>query len=122
MQKKIAIPTNEGGVLEAHFGHAPFFSFIYVEGQEVVKTERVVAPEHKPGLLPQWMKEHQVTDVIAAGMGNKALVLFRDAQINVFTGAAAEKPEVLVARFLEHDLHFDGNACTQKPDHVCDHH
>lgn len=41
----------------------------------------------EPVLLPAWLAKKGVTDVIAGGMGQKAINLFNQQKINVFVGA-----------------------------------
>ncbi|NMB51362.1 MAG: ATPase, partial [Bacteroidales bacterium] len=82
MKKKIAIPLEEG-ILCSHFGHCQQFAIIDAEGKEITFETLVTPPPHEPGLLPGWLAEKGVTDVIAGGMGQRAINLFNERKINV---------------------------------------
>ena len=41
MVKKIAIPIDENGILDGHFGHCKFIALIDVEGKEIISEEKV---------------------------------------------------------------------------------
>ncbi len=122
MNKKIAIPVDESGVLDAHFGHCKFFAFISVEDKNIISEEKVVPPAHEPGLLPVWLSEHGITDVIAGGMGQKAINLMLDKGINAFVGAQKTNTTELVNGFLNDSLSLSANYCNHGPDHECDNH
>jgi predicted Fe-Mo cluster-binding NifX family protein len=110
MEKKIAIPVSEG-ILDAHFGHCQQFAMVIVENEEIRGMSYLDAPPHQPGLLPPWLAERGCTDVIAGGMGQRAIQLFNQQGVNVFVGAPRLSPEELVAGFLNHTLTFSANYC-----------
>ncbi len=122
MIKKIAIPIDESGILNAHFGHCKFFAFINVEDDKIVSEEKVVPPAHEPGLLPIWLAENNITDVIAGGMGQKAINLILEKGINTFVGAPQSSTRELVNGFLNDSLSLSANYCNHGPDHECDSH
>lgn len=112
---RIAIPMT-GDSMEQHFGHCERFALLDIDSatnQISAKTE-VKAPEHQPGLLPRWLKERDVTHVIAGGMGTHARSLCGELSIEVVAGAPSEAPEVLVRNYL------DGSLVTNE--HVFHHH
>jgi predicted Fe-Mo cluster-binding NifX family protein len=111
MHKKIAVPVDGNGVLDAHFGHCQFFTIVNVEYDKVVASARVQPPPHEPGLLPRWLAGHGVTDIIAGGMGQKAIELFKQNGINVFVGAPAINDMELVEKYLSEELTFSANYC-----------
>jgi predicted Fe-Mo cluster-binding NifX family protein len=110
MKKNIAIPT-ENGLLCAHFGHCEKFAFIQVENGIISHFTEKTPPEHIPGLYPRWVAQFGVTDVIAGGMGQKAIELFNDQSINVFVGAPVKSPESLVLDFIADKLKLEANYC-----------
>lgn len=110
MNKKIAIPM-ENGKLCAHFGHCQKFAIVNVEHHKITHIEEVDPPEHQPGLYPRWISSFMVTDVIAAGMGQKAINLFNEQNINVFVGAPLHSASDLVTDFLENKLDLSANYC-----------
>lgn len=109
---KIAIPLAEGKLAQ-HFGHCALFAFMTVPegGPGIVRREDVVPPPHEPGLLPVWMAEHNVNQIIAGGMGQRALDLFVAKNIQVLVGAPVLTPEELVAKFLAGKLISGANGC-----------
>ncbi len=109
---KIAIPIADGKLC-MHFGHCEMFALVDVDsdGKKIVSTSNVDAPPHEPGLLPRWLAEKGVNCVIAGGMGQRAVSLFRERGITVITGAPAEAPENVVMAFLENRLATGPNAC-----------
>lgn len=110
MKKCIAIPL-ESGVLCAHFGHCEKFAIVYIENDAIRDIKAVTPPEHVPGLYPKWIAEFGVTDVIAGGMGQKAIELFHQQGINVFVGAPVKDPADLVSDFLGNKLSLQANYC-----------
>lgn len=110
MIKKIAIPL-ENGVLCAHFGHCQTFAIVSVENNVITGIEEVIPPEHVPGLYPKWVASFGVTDVIAGGMGQQAIMLFNQQHINAFVGAPIKNAQELVTDFLENKLQLNANYC-----------
>jgi len=110
MKKIIAIPL-EGGVLCAHFGHCQTFAIVKVENGKITGTKEVEPPEHVPGLYPRWVAQFGVTDVIAGGMGQQAIVLFNQQKINAFVGAPVKTAKELVNDFIGNKLSLSANYC-----------
>jgi len=110
MKKRFAVPI-ENGVLCAHFGHCEKFAIVDVDNDSVKEVTEITPPEHEPGLYPRWIAGHGVTDVIAGGMGQKAITLFNDEKINVYVGAPVNNAASLVKDFLEGVLVLNGNYC-----------
>ncbi len=108
--RKFAVPTSNG-LLDAHFGHCLQFALVETENGEIKEVTYLDAPPHQPGLLPPWLAERGATDVIAGGMGQRAIRLFNDRGINVFVGAPQLSPEKLVEGFLQEKLSFSANYC-----------
>ena len=71
----------------------------------------VVPPPHEPGLLPQWLAEKGATDIIAGGMGQKAIQIFNNNKVNVFVGAEKLESKSLIEKFLNDDLQLLSNYC-----------
>jgi predicted Fe-Mo cluster-binding NifX family protein len=111
MKKKIAVPVTESGNLDSHFGHCRYFAIYEAEGSEIQSDLMVQPPPHEPGVLPQWLANLEVTDVLAGGMGNRALQLFNQQNIKVYTGAPAMQAKELVNGFLTNSVKFNGNHC-----------
>jgi predicted Fe-Mo cluster-binding NifX family protein len=110
MNRKIAIPV-ENGVLSAHFGHAKEFALVEIKDGKVIKNDSLVPPPHEPGVLPKWLGEQQATDILAGGMGQKAIQLFLENKINVFVGVAQKPVLALVDDLLNNTLESGANYC-----------
>ena len=111
-QMKIAIPMAEGK-LTTHFGHCESFALVDVDPAEkkILKREDIIPPPHEPGLLPPWLAERGVNMIIAGGMGQRAQGLFAEQGIQVFVGAPADTPEILVGNYLSGTLQTGVNTC-----------
>ena len=110
MKKRIAIPL-EDGILCSHFGHCHQFAIIDTDNTSVTGETLVTPPPHEPGLLPGWLAEKGVTDVIAGGMGQRAIDLFNQQKINVFVGAPIKRPADLAKDLLSSTLEAGANYC-----------
>jgi len=109
---KIAIPLAKGK-LAMHFGHCEQFALvdIDVQNKKIIKRTDLVPPPHEPGLLPKWLAEHNVNLIIAGGMGQRALMLFAENNIQVLVGACSENPEKLIDNYFNGTLQLTGNVC-----------
>ncbi len=110
MKNKFAIPV-ENGVLCSHFGHCTSFAIVEVEGNSIIDTNYVTPPLHEPGILPMWLAENAVNEVIAGGIGQSAVNLLNKQNIVVHIGATAKSPEELVNDRLKNTLITGVNAC-----------
>lgn len=110
MIRTIAVPISHG-VLDGHFGHCHQFAMVKVEENEIKEIRYLDSPPHQPGLLPRWLAERGATDVIAGGMGQRAINLFNERGVNVFVGAPSLTAEELVKGFLNESLTFAANYC-----------
>jgi predicted Fe-Mo cluster-binding NifX family protein len=111
-EMRIAIPLAEGK-LTAHFGHCASFALLDVDmdSKKILKREDVDAPPHQPGLLPPWLAERGVTQIIAGGMGQRAQSLFIENGVDVLVGAPVETPEQLATDFMNGTLETGSNLC-----------
>ncbi len=109
---RIAIPVAEGK-LAMHFGHCERFALIDVDTDEkkILGKEEIEAPPHQPGLLPPWLAERGANFIIAGGMGQRALQLFAQQNIEVVVGAPSETPDDIAAAYLNGTLTTGGNVC-----------
>ena len=109
---KIALPIATGKLC-MHFGHCEQFVLIDVDEttSKITGKTMVTPPPHEPGLLPRWLAEQGVTNIIAGGMGQRAQTLFQERNIAVVVGAPVCEPETLVADYLSGSLVSGANAC-----------
>jgi predicted Fe-Mo cluster-binding NifX family protein len=110
MKRVFAIPL-ENGCLCSHFGHCEQFALVETENTGITGEKMLTPPPHEPGLLPGWLAEQGVTDVIAGGMGQRALNLFAAHNIRVNVGAHPGSPRELVSDWLNNTLVTGNNAC-----------
>jgi len=110
MKCTVAIPL-ENGRLCAHFGHCQQFAIVQVDNNAIVSEKLITPPPHEPGLLPRWLAEQGVNEVIAGGMGQRALNLFAAQNIKVNVGAQPKSPKDLVTDWLQSSLVTGSNAC-----------
>jgi predicted Fe-Mo cluster-binding NifX family protein len=116
MNKIIAVPL-ENGVLCAHFGHCEKFAIVDVIDNVITNIKEVEPPQHVPGLYPRWVAGFGVTDVIAGGMGQQAISLFNQQNINAFVGAPVKPAHDLVTDFLVGKLSLSANYCNHDHNH-----
>ena len=109
---RIAVPVTDGALAD-HFGHCTTFTLFDVDPATAAPTNRLdlTPPPHEPGVLPDWLAEHGVTLVIAAGMGSRAQNLFAQHGITVIAGVGNASPGVLVTQYLAGRLHAGDNLC-----------
>lgn len=118
---RIAIPLS-GGQLSQHFGHCEQFLLVDadMERHQVLQKNVEAAPEHTPGLLPNWLVDHGVDAVIAGGVGARARELLSAGSVEVLTGVSRTDPDALIADFLNGKLKTGGSQCDHSG-HGCAH-
>jgi predicted Fe-Mo cluster-binding NifX family protein len=111
---KIAVPVTDN-VLSGHFGHCTQFALFEVDPDRggIVARQDLPAPEHQPGLLPQWLSTHGADVIIASGMGARARELFIEHQVAVVTGAPEADPQDVVSAYLAGTLTCNDVPCTE---------
>lgn len=109
-KKKLAIPL-EGETLSGHFGHSGQFAFYEIEDDKIVSSSLQIPPPHEHGSIPNWLVENQVTDVLAGGMGPKAIDILNNNKINVFVGVETGSSENLASDFVRGNLKYGNNSC-----------
>ena len=117
-KKRIALPV-VNGKLSPHFGHCQAFAFVDVENNTIKEVTTMDAPVHTPGSFPKWVAENGATDVIAGGMGGKAISLFNQLDVNAFVGAPVDTPHNLVNKFIADELALSVNLCSHDENHSC---
>ena len=98
----LACEDNQGlnGLVSQNFGRCPYYMLVDVEKNEVVTTSTVSNPyynNHIPGKVPEFIKQHEVSVMIAGGMGPRAIDMFTNFGIEVVTGAIGNTGNVLHA-------------------------
>lgn len=111
MNKTIAVPVNERGILDTHFGHCKSFALFNIENNVIESQDNLTPPPHEPGVLPKWLAEIGATDIIAGGMGQQAINIFNDNKVNVFVGAEQLPADAIINSFIKGDLSLKANYC-----------
>jgi len=109
-QMKFAIPT-VNNQLTAHFGHCEKFAIVLVEDNKVIHEEFISPPVHQPGVYPRFLAEQGVDMIIAGGMGQRALDLFAQNNIEVHMGVNMGSPKELIEDYLNNRLDTGKNLC-----------
>lgn len=110
MKQVVAIPTSRNCLCQ-HFGHCEKFAIFNIEDRKITQETYTTPPPHEPGVLPEWLANKGVTHVIAGGMGQRAISLFNQNNIQVFTGAQEIPAKMLVEEFINNSLKMGNNAC-----------
>jgi len=91
---RVAIST-DGDYVSAHFGRCPQFTIIDIEDGKVTNKSVLGNPGHHPGFLPQFLHKKGVNAIIAGGMGQRALGLFAQVEIETVLGVSGRIDEVI---------------------------
>ncbi len=110
MNHKIAIPVINGRLC-AHFGHCSHFFIADIKEGKLAGTAELVPPPHAPGVIPKWLGEQGVTVVMAGGVGQKAIDIFGQYNIEPIIGVAEKPPQELINDFLNQQLESGINQC-----------
>lgn len=108
--KKIAIPI-ENNLLCAHFGHAQHFIIFETEDGKIISENTLKPPPHEPGVLPQWLSDLGVSNLIAGGIGQRAISIFNSFGIEVIFGVPSKSPKELVTEYLDNKIQAGDNFC-----------
>lgn len=121
MNKTVAIPVDENGVLERHFGQTRLFDIYQILDNSVVKKETLTPPPHAPGVLPKWLVTNNVTDVLVFTMGERANKILEHFDIRVFLGAPVINSDEIVQGFIADTIEFSAELCHQHHEHHHEH-
>jgi len=97
--------------LSPHFGHCQNFIIYNIQDQTIVNEDILSSPPHQPGILPNWLVDYNITDLIGSGIGHKAIEILNQNKINVFVGVPIKKPKLLIQEYLDGVLETNGNLC-----------
>lgn len=106
---KIAVASEQERVTE-HFGHCECFNIYDIENEQIIKSEAIANPGHRPGFLPLFLHEQGVNVIISGGMGGGAVEIFNEKGIEVITGASGNAMEA-AKLYLQGRLKSTGSIC-----------
>lgn len=109
--KRVAIPLN-GDLLSAHFGHCEKFGLYDIQDNEVVAEKFMIPPPHEPGVLPKWLAEQGANEILAGGMGQRAISILEQNGVHVNLGVSSTTPvKQLLDEYIQGELKSGGNSC-----------
>jgi predicted Fe-Mo cluster-binding NifX family protein len=106
---RIAVASDNGMVTE-HFGHCQGFMIFDTENGQILKSETVANPGHRPGFLPNFLNDKGVNVIISGGMGAGAINIFNEKNIEVIIGGRGDAKEA-VELYLQGRLQSTGSVC-----------
>ncbi|ADY56782.1 Dinitrogenase iron-molybdenum cofactor biosynthesis protein [Syntrophobotulus glycolicus DSM 8271] len=112
---KIAV-ASEGPMVSEHFGHCDSFFIFDTEKEQILKSEAVQNPGHRPGFLPNFLNDIGVNVIIAGGMGAGAIEIFTEKNIEIITGVRGNA-KIAVEQYLQGQLQSTGSVCHQHQHH-----
>ncbi|HOU80273.1 MAG: NifB/NifX family molybdenum-iron cluster-binding protein [Methanoregulaceae archaeon] len=107
--RRVAIAVDGNGV-SSHFGHCEKFTVYHIRNREIFHHEIILNPGHEPGKLPRLLASCGVTDILAGGMGMKAVQLFEEQGIHVMCGITGPVDQVIRA-FCEDRITAGESTC-----------
>ena len=72
-------------------------------------------------MLPPWLAEQGANVILAGGMGQRAVDIFNQHNVQVVLGVIESDPEKAVLACLDDSLAVGENPCGHDENHVCDH-
>lgn len=112
---KIAV-ASENRMVTEHFGHCINFNIYQAENGQIVKSESIPNPGHRPGFLPNYLHDLGVNVIISGGMGSGAIDIFNEYGIDVIVGASGSA-EAAAAAYLQGMLKSTGSVCHEHLHH-----
>ncbi|NLK69034.1 MAG: dinitrogenase iron-molybdenum cofactor [Clostridiaceae bacterium] len=112
---KIAVATDNNKVTE-HFGHCEEFMIFDTEKNEIINSETIANPGHRPGFLPNFLNDMGVNVIISGGMGGGAIDIFNEKNIEVIVGASGDA-KAAVEAYLNGSLESTGSVCHEHQHH-----
>ncbi|HBN96332.1 MAG TPA: dinitrogenase iron-molybdenum cofactor [Firmicutes bacterium] len=106
---KIAV-ASENGMVAEHFGHCEGFVIFETEDNQIVKSEVVANPGHRPGFLPNFLSDMGVNIIISGGMGGGAIEIFNEKNIEVIVGARG-KAQAAAENYMNDSLKSTSSVC-----------
>lgn len=112
---KIAV-ASENEMVTQHFGHCVNFNIYETENDQIIKSESIPNPGHRPGFLPNFLNDIGVNVIIAGGMGGGAVDIFNEKGIEVIVGATGQAKTV-TEQYLQGKLQSTGSVCHEHEHH-----
>ena len=122
--KKIAIPVDLNNQIEDHFGQCEFYEiYTVVEGNKITEV-KILKADQGCGCksnIANVLAENGVTIMLAGGIGQGAINVLNQCNIDVIKGCAGETKKI-VKQYLNGLLLDSGETCSHhNHDHQCSH-
>lgn len=114
---KIAV-ASENGMVTEHFGHCEGFVIFDTQNNQIIKSETIPNPGHRPGFLPNFLADRGVNVIISGGMGGGAIEIFNERNVEVVVGAQGDAKEAVEA-YLQGSLKSTGSVCHEHSYYEC---
>ena len=109
---RVALAVDGKNVTE-HFGHCEKFVVFTIENQTIVNQEDIQNPPHQKGLLPKFLKEHNIDVVLVGNMGQMAVELIKQLGIEALRGVSGSIEDVIKS-YLEGTLETVDKQCNHQ--------
>lgn len=115
---KIAVPTTQNNMVDAHFGHCEFFTVFTVTDNSIVQMETVQSPENCgcKSNIAVTLNEMGVKVMLAGNMGGGAVNVLNSQGIEVYRGCEGNVKE-LVEEYLKGSVDDSGETCGHHSHH-----
>lgn len=122
--KKIAIPTKNDSV-DDHFGHCEAYTIYSVDAEKNIINKEILPAPKGCGCksnIASVLKELDVTLMLAGNMGNGALNVLNNNNIQVIRGCSGDTQQ-LIENYLQGKLNDSGLSCDHNhtDGHECSH-
>jgi predicted Fe-Mo cluster-binding NifX family protein len=100
MRVAISLEENQGleSKVSGHFGRCPYFLFADLEQDEIQAVEVIENPhfrEHRPGQVPEFIRQHGGQVMISGGMGRRAQAFFGELGVQTAVGAQGSAAQAI---------------------------
>ncbi len=112
---KIAV-ASENDMVTEHFGHCLNFNIFEAEKQQIIDSQSIANPGHRPGFLPNFLNDLGVKVIISGGMGQGAIDIFNEKGIEVIVGARGNA-KIAAEQYLQGLLRSTGSVCHEHMHH-----
>ncbi|HKM22098.1 MAG TPA: NifB/NifX family molybdenum-iron cluster-binding protein [Lachnospiraceae bacterium] len=112
---KIAV-ASENEMVTEHFGHCEGFMIFDIEKNQIIKSETIANPGHRPGFLPNFLADRGVNVIISGGMGGGAVEIFNERNVEVVVGASGDA-KATVEAYLKGNLKSTDSVCHEHQHH-----
>jgi predicted Fe-Mo cluster-binding NifX family protein len=124
--KKIAIPADGNNQLEDHFGHCDFYQIFTISNDNKIVDIQTLESEQGCGCksnIASVLVEHGVSVMLAGGIGNGAINVLNNCNIDVIRGCSGNTTDVINS-YLNGEIFDSGESCSHHhhdENHQCAH-